>query len=1483
MPCHTPARVKGLILNSGVHEVTLVDAKYHGFQMVHTFEVEGDTIVVQHPRVEKCNFLTMLEVCSGMGIATFGFEQVGIQTVIAVEIREAFVNAFKKLHPRTQVIQGDCTCQSTVRSVLSCSERPGVLFGGFSCQPYSRGGAQKGAADPRSTSLHGVLNLGFLCRCSVIVLECVVDASTNRQVRQEIFTFAKQCGYHVAEEQLKLEHVWPSKRDRWWVILSAFALGQINIKPLPFEPPQLVVKHVMPVPKQLTSQEIEQLVLSPDEHAAFLAYQPNLQSMLLQKHGVCPTALHSWGNQVIACPCGCRPSGFSEQTLQTRGIYGVLLPAAGVTVVAGVEHASLRHLHPDELAVLTGVVPCDWPDSLRLALSGLGQQASPVHALWVGCQILLHVDRLLDGVSPIRPRKLLDQYLAQVREAGHAIGPQVEEVVEPTAPVFGNENETSQVGALWEENNSFVETCIVLHPPMFQAEQLQLSSKEATVGDLVSAEVALYPLQLLEVVDSDTNCILDHDVKIGGKTLLLRPVWDDVYAEGTSAHDIDEVEVSPTMPFEVQDLDDGHLGHLPCKGVSEHVELPKVHEPSAFDVGQELSLVPVNGVNMVGESANGPVDDPLVKLNQSQLASLQPPAVSTLHALAALASPKMTPGTRVQILESQGFAWADDEIRWHLHDLVRSSGKQDVAVLDPLLATEAAKRPCHRLLYEWLDSLDFVPSVVVTVVCHCGHWVPFVWHFSAACLTGHSWDVPGPPPKFGLLHDALALTLGSRTYTSHVTHRQFSITTGCGVCAVRFVDHVLSNKMLPSNAEEVEQLNKVGRDRFLVAIGKESVISRPWVWAFGLDPSSLLRLQDLLIQHGVPKPELEARVFAIQQAIGLQALQRALVGSAPWRSLKALANQANPQVQLVMPDELREVVQARASQKKPKKAKQTNGSNRAMPSRPVSLDPSKLTFDAGAFTNCQGQPLTQLSVAKLGPVATGVALATIDQVEQFLRVGSVVSKSALAAFVINASEASMTTSLPWAQCRVALRCCINNEPILVHGYLVQLGAETVIQSRATFVADVPDVEAACLKIAVYRDAVTQSWEEICKGPVRFILQQLEPLTVCSSSDPQCTCACWHVTSGSVRDPVLDVWRRQWLNLSFKNAVPESADVFVVNVRVVDSLLGQLLRYSGVAGIFLEPRTLDSRSPTFDYQVIWMPRATVAQLQHLKQTNPAVVGLARLGSRLGLRVAASDLATVSKVVKPEAFVLAAGPKLDFELGPVPYGLDRGMICKMCQGWNWEVKPINPLRSVPGGLGTIWLVQACSEPPASVFSLKGGEVVVTKIQQKANPETVSVTSTVASSTTIELCSLASRVEAPDVDPLIKNDPWARAIAQGTPLNNDADNGLKQIEERIEKAVLAKMPAQTAMDVDAEGSSGVNARVHALEEQVAKLTKGQQNLEGKVQESSNRVEAQFNQMQHQVAAQLEAHGNQLSDLFRGQMEQIECLLSKKARVAE
>lgn len=172
-------------------------------------------------------------------------------------------------------------------------------------------------------------------------------------------------------------------------------------------------------------------------------------------------------------------------------------------------------------------------------------------------------------------------------------------------------------------------------------------------------------------------------------------------------------------------------------------------------------------------------------------------------------------------------------------------------------------------------------------------------------------------------------------------------------------------------------------------------------------------------------------------------------------------------------------------------------------------------------------------------------------------------------------------------------------------------------------------------------------------------------------------------------------------------------MFVVNIRFVQQLESKLLSCSGAGGLFIEPRTLDSRSAHLDFQILWLPRFSITQLQHIKQTNSLVVGIARLGARLGLRAASTDIAELARLVKPDTVTLAAGPREEFELGPIPYGMDRHMVAKLCQSWGWPAKPINPARSAPGGLGTIWLIRACSAPPSSVFSLKGGEVVVSKV--------------------------------------------------------------------------------------------------------------------------------------------------------------------------
>ena len=95
--------------------------------------------------------------------------------------------------------------------------------------------------------------------------------------------------------------------------------------------------------------------------------------------------------------------------------------------------------------------------------------------------------------------------------------------------------------------------------------------------------------------------------------------------------------------------------------------------------------------------------------------------------------------------------------------------------------------------------------------------------------------------------------------------------------------------------------------------------------------------------------------------------------------------------------------------------------------------------------------------------------------------------------------------------------------------------------------------------------------------------------------------------------------------SFHPVSQDQADIYVVNIRCVASFFISLMVLSGHAGIYVEPRTLDAKSPLLDYQVLWIPIMDHAELVRLKQVNPLVLGLARLGSRLGLRVRDADAA------------------------------------------------------------------------------------------------------------------------------------------------------------------------------------------------------------------------------------------------------------------
>lgn len=1407
----------------------------------------------------KDTLFSAVETCCGMGISTAGITEAGFRVVAANDKSAKLLEAYSVLHPDVTTVLGDICNDKTLMDLHAAAPDSACLLAGFSCQPFSSGGSQRGGLDSRACSLPGVLKAALLLRKPIIVLECVTSAATNRFVRAHLDSFCSQCGYGISEVQLKLEDVWVSRRDRWWAVLTVGALGDFHLKGWVTGTYPAVVKEVLPRPMDLSASDLAELVIEKEEHDK-LSSHCNMSEMELPRNAKCPTALHAWGSQAGPCPCGCR-SEFSQYTLSSRGIFGVFLALPDLVADGLVLRKGYRHLHPSELSILTcSPIPDTWPSPLRLSLCGLGQQATPLQSVWVVGQIRKHLDKLL-GVKPAFDvvngfHRIMHRVLEQSR------GLMTEQVTpEPVVPC-----PSDVVGAPvflpdWVARvHEGPELTFTLHfESTRHSEVISIAHDQVTVGNLRSAEVQINPLvEMWDFVDCKTGQLLPNDHHVNGLSIFVRPVEFDSSVDvmefvapppagqsGQVSHAVEEV--SPTIPYTVS-------------------------EEAVKSGGDPVVLV----------------KDPLLQLSAAQLVDFHLPQIGSLEVFDALLRRQLPVSARLTLFETQGLLWADDEIRWHLRELVSQNTTSRWAVLDPLLATTACLTRIPGMIMDWYKALEFVPHGIVSCILVDGHWIPLTWTWSGGLLVCRSWDIqrPGALP-LTFLQEALSLAVGARTWNTNVTHRMFSVGNACGICAVSFVASVLQGRALPSEPSEVQVLHHAARADFVDALSLRSECSRPWVWGGGLDPHAHRRLLDLLSQHGVPHDMLESRSALIVQALGLGALQKVLISSSPWRGLKALANQARPPFQLILPQELADAVKGKAEGGGQTKKKKGKGKGKGAPARPSQLDPTKLRIEAGYFVRPNNEPVAVISVGDLGPVATGIALATPSMIEQFLLAGKQVSNFPLAVVLINVDFALFETALTWSELKVPLRCTTNDDPVLVQAVLLQLGSEFVSPMKGQ---PLPlDVEnAACVKIAVYRDSINVAWSDFVSGPVRYILDHLPCLVVCDKSD--CKCGKWHADDSTVlRDPVLDVWRRQWLNLTFKPSPPEQSDIFMVNVRYAQQVERAVLEVSGFHGLFVEPRSLDGRTAVADYQVLWLHRMGLKEVMHIKQCQPNVIGAARIGSRLGIRVRAEHAVSVGALVKPDMVVLQSGARFNFEVGPVPFGLDRAAVQRLCAKWDWTVRAVNPIKTLDGHTGIVWHVQASADPPATIFKTQSGDVLVSKLQDKQNGSVNSV-NVIGSAQTMDLCALRTG-KGQNEDPWANyRDPWSDSLKKVSPPQalESPMQALKQVEERIEQAVLARLPKVADMEIDESGRveeafRQQEARVSSIEAQIQNLVQNQQTLDAKIDAASHKADAQVNNLQCQVAAQFEAQSSKMEDMFTKQMEQISTLLSKRARTHE
>ena len=290
-----------------------------------------------------------------------------------------------------------------------------TLLSGIACQPHSKLGDKGGMSDCRAESLPKTLNLAWNLQCPIVVLECVPEIQGDSEVQQLLRQFALATGYRISQQVLSLQNGWCNRRSRWFCVLTAPLLGLCELKDFPVFDQFRRVQDVMPGIRHWPEVDHAQIDLNLYELSKFYAYASGgIENLFLRLGEACPTLLHSAGNQLYACACGCR-GALSEQRISSRGLFGVLVPLATSQVHMQRVMQHCRYLHPQEMWALLGGIPgIDVGLNLRLAMAGIGQAVSPMIGLWVLSQVKRHVDVFYGLAQPCQPDQVLDAYMKEL-------------------------------------------------------------------------------------------------------------------------------------------------------------------------------------------------------------------------------------------------------------------------------------------------------------------------------------------------------------------------------------------------------------------------------------------------------------------------------------------------------------------------------------------------------------------------------------------------------------------------------------------------------------------------------------------------------------------------------------------------------------------------------------------------------------------------------------------------------------------------------------------------------------------------------------------------------------------------------------------------------------------------------------------------------------------------------------------------------------
>ncbi len=1421
------------------------------------------TFVAEHPIPASTQLGCVIETCAGIGAVDVGYEHVGAEIIAANEINPKFAEVLES--QGRKVVRGDNTLPENV--IELAKNGPCIVSGGVSCQPFSRLGDGNEGLDNRSRSLTGTLHMIHLLQAPVGIMECTPVAMQSKWFQSQLKQFCEQSGFKLHQKILELHHSWPAKRSRWWGVVSKPEIAVQDIPDMPklaFDP---TFFHLFPKLKPLEVFEADELALDLYELSNFHSQPKGVAASTIDYYKALPTATHSWGSQLKPCPCGCRQSGFRMERIAEKGLYGQLIPTKGYTGTKSHGFPSMRHMHAKEVALANGLLPSTVSSHVgnqRLMLAGVGQMASPLQGMWVYSNIVANCEETIAHQS-ISPLQIMEQYVEQLfherdqmLNIGHADHNQYmqafqqawKSMVEPSPPVVDND-------PIIDENpKTDASEC---HKP---AKPLQptTSQKGKGVGgqhsepfvQALSQDVVADESLIKEVIRCETEFARVNQTDdfqkggVPGFAVLTSPPSSEDSIQHTMQTKCDQTKtVEETKPIEKRRIQKCVIEVPDAKRLC--VKIPegtKVHQIADAEAKLGTMQQPITITDTMGKVLHPQTiaeDMSNIRFQQGGLTPNKCPKGSNGEI------PQLSMDTRENLLWQQEGWIAVDEMQFYA-GIVNSIKENHVHPCTSLPDNPTKVVEFGKVIYTMLQMADNLQAPVVTSFLEEAHWTPV--------SVERQNDIPivqTTPMQVHHIRRMCEESFGETNFqfVSRAIPNEFH--ADCGFQALGWMMEVLAglDTQTPVTTKQAHVWRNVFHEHLIRQDVHQTVVTHPL--NIGGMQSQQDQLQQLIEMHGVVPQRSASCAEELINALGSSTIASIMKSSRPWPDLKARANLHKPPIRVVLPSELQEAIKNRAEYgpigKKQNKTK-AKVSNESI----LQLQANQITVPYAVFKQEDGKEIGQIQPAQIHGSCKGVIIMNAAEAVPYLQVSQPVSQEGVALLIIDHEDQKLPEHKQIL--RIPAQCNATQEPIILTVAMYQIGKQTVSRNLPDQCIEIEEVANRVLRILVFRDQQINDWEEFAKGPVKMIMEQ-KPFCELPSQ------------------AVLDVWDRQFVNLRMQKETPVEAKVFMVNMRITKDHAEVVTATSGTSGMFIEPRSSNGRQPHDDYQVIWLPRKNFSEALVAKQMTKVNAVLVRYGDKYGLRVHNEHAQQVHGEHRPDLQYLDGSALKKFKVGPLPYGSTKQSIVNAFGKWGWAARPVGPQGQSSDRTGTMWLVQATTDPSHWVFQMQHGDVLI-------SPETSVQTthakpSVIASAKTIQSLKEASKPAMQrKEDPWLHKDPW-QAYSSGSSSKEVSVASMQaQLESTIDKKIRESIPPQA----DCVMTDATDSRIVQLEHQVQQLTGSLQSFEQRQTAHNQTVYAQVQKMDQKMQDQHVTINRMLDSKLADQMQKIEALLTKRNR---